>query len=73
MDGILRKEDYKGDNDSKCTAQICRKYLKQLEHRKEIILIKWPPHSPDLNPIELLWEELDQWIRKSVPDTWRKI
>ena len=31
---------------------------------KGISTMVWPPQSPHLNPIELLWDELDRAIRK---------
>ncbi|KAK0134694.1 Transposable element Tcb1 transposase [Merluccius polli] len=34
-----------------------------LEHDNEFTVLKWPPHSPDLNPIEHLWDVVEREIR----------
>ena len=31
-------------------------------------LIFWPPASPDLNPIEMIWDDMKNWIQEHYPE-----
>ena len=41
-------------------TRVCRDYLSY----NNIVLLDWPPYSPDLSPIEHLWDDLDKRVRK---------
>jgi len=39
-------------------------------------LIYLPPYSPDLNPIEIFWANMKQWIKYNIPhitNTWNAL
>ena len=46
------------------TPKLCRKYLQRKEDHGVLLVMDFPPQSPDLYPIKPLWEHLKRDKRK---------
>src|SRR5436189_6232601 len=42
--------------------------VKEWFENSGIPILEWPPYSPHLNPIEIMWAWLKEWITTNYPD-----
>lgn len=55
------------DNDPKHTSKLCQNYFRRIEQDGGLQIMEWPGQSPDLNPIELVWDEVDRRVKAKQP------
>ena len=60
---------FQQDNDPKHTSNMCKSYIQKKVQSGEMLYMDWPPQSPDLSPIELLWEEVDRQVQAKRPSS----
>lgn len=59
--GLENDYVFQQDNDPKHTCKLARQYFDD----KAISLLPWSSSSPDINPIEPLWDEIDRRVPQS--------
>uniref|UniRef100_A0A3P8RLB9 Tc1-like transposase DDE domain-containing protein n=1 Tax=Amphiprion percula TaxID=161767 RepID=A0A3P8RLB9_AMPPE len=55
------------DNDPKHTSRLCQGYLTKKESDGVLCQKTWSPQSADLNPFEMVWDELDHRVKAKGP------
>ena len=47
------------------TSRLCKGYLTKKESDGGLHQMPWPPQSSNLNPTEMVWDEMDRRVKES--------
>ncbi|KAF2884085.1 hypothetical protein ILUMI_22087 [Ignelater luminosus] len=64
---------YQQDNNRKHSSKLCKTYLLEKKGDRTIKIMDWPSQSPDLSPIELVWDELDRRVKIRSPTSAKQL
>lgn len=56
------------DNAPVHNAHLVQDWLRIWADNEDVTLVRWPPYSPDLNPIENIWKLLKERICDRYPE-----
>jgi len=60
---------FQQDNARPHIAKMTRDWFKPLAEKYGLCIMEWPPNSPDMNPIEHIWEHVKRELHRQYPDT----
>lgn len=67
IDGMVRLRPFLSVMQDNAPSHSAARTMQEF-HDRRIIPIKWPPCSPDLNPIESVWNKMKYFIQFKYPD-----